>query len=206
MDIIAQLVALIFGLTIHEFAHAWVGHYLGDRTAADHGRLSLNPAAHIDPFVTLLLPLLLIVAGSPVVFAAAKPVPFNPAMLRGGRWGAAVVALAGPATNFFLAGFFALWSKVTPFNEVSATFLGAVILINVSLGVFNLIPFPPLDGSRLLYAIVPEGIRDVMDKIERLGFVVLLLVMLFGYPYIAPYVAKITINIVSLMVGGGQLP
>lgn len=205
MMILAELLALIVGLTLHEFSHAITSHYLGDRTAADQGRLTLNPLAHIDPFATLLLPALLLLAGLPV-FAAAKPVPFNPYAVRGGKWGAAGVALAGPAMNFALAIFFAIWSHLMPFNALSALFLGEMVIVNVALGVFNLIPFPPLDGSRLLYAAAPAGLRDVMDRIERAGFVVLVVFMLVGYQYIAPFVARITMVIVSYLLGSGQLP
>lgn len=206
MEILAQLFALVLALTLHEFAHAWVGHYLGDTTAHDHGRLTLNPIKHIDPFATLALPLLLIMVGSPVVFAAAKPVPFNPWALRGGRWGAALVALAGPLTNLVLAIFFAFWLRVLPYDPTVALFIGAIVVVNIGLFVFNMIPFPPLDGSRLLYAVAPPGLRDVMDRIERAGFVVLLLVMLLGYQFIAPYVAKAILWILGLLVPSGPLP
>lgn len=198
---------LIFALTVHEFAHAWMGSYLGDSTAKDHGRLTLNPLSHIDPLATLALPLLLMLVGSPVIFAAAKPVPFNPWAVRGGVWGAAAVAAAGPLTNLALAVIFAAWWRIfMPFSELSATIFGTMILINVGLFVFNMIPFPPLDGSRLLYAVAPEGMRDVMDRIERAGFALLLVVMLVGYQFIAPYVAKITLAIVSLLLGKAPLP
>src|SRR5258706_15708276 len=144
MQTIAQLLALILGLTLHEFAHAWMGHYLGDTTARDQGRLTLNPIAHIDPIATLALPLLLILVHSPVVFAAAKPVPFNPWAVRGGRWGAALVGAAGPFTNLLIALFFALCFRILPFSPTSALFFEALIIVNVGLFVFNLIPFPPL--------------------------------------------------------------
>jgi Zn-dependent protease len=206
MELLAQLVALVLGLTLHEFAHAWVGHYLGDTTARDQGRLTLNPLAHIDPLATLALPLLLILAHSPVVFAAAKPVPFNPWAVRGGRWGAALVGAAGPLTNLVIALFFALWIRVLPYNPTAALFFGAIIVVIVGLFVFNMIPFPPLDGSRLLYAVAPEGLRDVMDRIERAGFMVLLLVMLIGYQFIAGFVAKVVLAIVQLLVPTGPLP
>lgn len=206
MELIAQLIALILGLTLHEFAHAWTGHYLGDTTAKDQGRLTLNPIAHIDPIATLALPLILILAHSPVVFAAAKPVPFNPWAVRGGRWGAALVGAAGPLTNLLIAMFFALWYRFLPYNPTSALFFQAFIVVNVGLFVFNMIPFPPLDGSRVLYAVAPEGLRDVMDRIERAGFVVLLAVMLLGYQFIAPIVGKAILAIVSILVPTGSLP
>jgi Zn-dependent protease len=202
MEIIAQLAALLLGLTLHEFAHAWAGHYLGDTTARDQGRLTLNPLAHIDPFATLLLPVLLILAHSPVVFAAAKPVPFNPWAVRGGRRGAALVAVAGPLTNLLIATFFALWFRILPFSDFTATVFGAIIVVNVGLFVFNMIPFPPLDGSRVLYAFAPEGLREVMDRIERAGFVVLLAVMLLGYQFIGGFVAAAVRVIVQLLVPG----
>jgi len=197
---LAQLVALVLALTLHEFAHALMGLYLGDTTAKDRGRLTLNPLAHIDPIATLALPLLLILVHSPIVFAAAKPVPFNPWAVRGGRWGAALVAVAGPFTNLILAIFFAIWARILPLNDVSATFFGALIVVNVGLFVFNMIPFPPLDGSRLLYAVAPEGLRDVMDRIERSGFVVLMAVMLLGYQFVAPIVGTVIIAIVRLLI------
>src|SRR5476649_2825616 len=134
MQMFAQLLALIVALTLHEFAHALMGHYLGDTTAKDRGRLTLNPLAHIDPFATLALPLLLILIHSPVVFAAAKPVPFNPWAVRGGRWGAALVALAGPLTNLLIALVCSVWLHLVAGNSVVAfTVLGSIIAVNVGL-------------------------------------------------------------------------
>lgn len=205
-SIIALLVALVLALTLHEFAHALMGDYLGDSTARSQGRLTLNPAAHIDPFTTLLLPLILILAHSPVVFGAAKPVPFNPWAVRGGRWGAAAVALAGPATNLLLAVFFGLWLRIVPVSEMAYQILGAIVVVNVGFFVFNMIPFPPLDGSRLLYAVVPASVREVMDRIEQAGLMLLFVIMLVGYPLIAPFVTVITRVIVGWLIPAGPLP
>ena len=206
MDILISIVALIIALTLHEFAHAFMGDYLGDPTARHAGRISLNPMAHIDPFTTLVLPLLLILAHSPVIFAAAKPVPFNPWAVRGGKWGAAMVAFAGPATNLAIAVFFSVWLRLIPGNVMAYQILGTMIIINVSLFVFNMIPFPPLDGSRLLYAVAPAGLREVMDRIERSGMIVLFVLLLVGYQFIAPFVGKITLFILSFLFPGSPLP
>src|SRR5438067_1193870 len=142
MQIIYLLTALVTSLTLHEFAHAWAGFLLGDDTAQTQGRLSLNPLVHIDPFMTLLLPLFLILVGSPVVFGAAKPVPFRPWALRYGKWGAAMVAAAGPLTNFFIASVLGVWFRLL--GRTPGPFIIAMISINVAFFVFNMIPFPPL--------------------------------------------------------------
>ena len=112
MELLFLIISLILAVTLHEFCHALVGHWLGDPTAQQRGRLTLNPLAHIDPFTTLALPILLILTHSPVVFGAARPVPFNPWALRYGRLGAAMVAAAGPLTNLGLGIFFALWLDI----------------------------------------------------------------------------------------------
>jgi Zn-dependent protease len=198
--IAAQLTALILSLTLHELAHGLMALRLGDTTARDRGRLTLNPLAHIDPFATLALPALLILFHSPVVFAAAKPVPFNPWAVRGGRKGAALVALAGPLTNLLLAVFFAIFLRLLPPSQTSVLFLGSLVLVNLSLFVFNMIPFPPLDGSRLLYAFAPESVREIMDRIEQSGFVVLLAVMLLGYRFVAPLVGAVVFSLAGTLL------
>ena len=206
MEMLYQIIALIIALTLHEFAHAWMGDYLGDPTARHAGRLSLNPMSHIDPFTTLALPLLLILVQSPVIFAAAKPVPFNPWAVKGGKWGAAMVALAGPATNLLLATFFALWLRFMPENVLAYQILGTMIVVNIGLFVFNMIPFPPLDGSRLLYAVAPAGLRNIMDKVEQAGLIVIFALMLVGFQFISPFVTSISRSILSLLLPGNTLP
>ncbi len=204
--IVVSLISLVLALTLHEFAHALMGHYLGDTTAEDQGRLTINPLAHIDPFTTLALPLLLILLHSPVVFGAAKPVPFNPWAVRGGRWGAALVALAGPFTNLLIALFVGLWMHFVPVNVVVEQLLGSIVVVNIGFFVFNMIPFPPLDGSRLLYAIAPPSLREIMDRIEQGGLMVLFVILLIGYPLISPFVTRVVAYLVGLIVPTGPLP
>ncbi len=182
--LIFLIFALVMGLTLHEFAHALVGHWLGDRTAHQEGRLSLNPVVHIDPFATLLLPLLLIIAGLPV-FAAAKPVPFNPWALKYRKWGAAMVAFAGPLTNLLLAIFFALWlANVAALPDATKVLFDTIIRVNIALFVFNMLPIPPLDGSRIAYAAFPF-VRDTFDRLERAGLMIIFLIVLLASPFIA---------------------
>jgi len=181
-------VVILLSMTVHEAMHAFMGYFLGDNTAKIEGRLTLNPLKHIDPFMTILLPLTMALLGGPV-FGGAKPVPFNPNRVRYGEWGAAMVALAGPLTNLFIAffafGIGALMSVVSNGGLVASSFLGSVIAMTVSVNlgffVFNMLPVPPLDGSRLLYALAPESARRLMEQIEQYGtLVVFLLVVIFS--------------------------
>lgn len=181
-------VVILLSMTVHEAMHAFMGYFLGDNTAKIEGRLTLNPLKHIDPFMTILLPLTMALLGGPV-FGGAKPVPFNPNRVRYGEWGAAMIALAGPLTNLFIAflafGIGALMGVVSNGGLVASSFLGSVIAMTVSVNlgffVFNMLPVPPLDGSRLLYALAPESARRLMEQIEQYGtLVVFLLVVLFS--------------------------
>ena len=207
LALVSTIIGLILGLVLHELAHAWMGHYLGDSTAKDQGRLTLNPASHIDPFTTLLLPLFLIIAGLPV-FAAAKPVPFNPWAVRGGRWGAAAVAAAGPFTNLVIAVLCSIWLHFVAGGSVVAFIvLGSIIAVNCGLFIFNLIPLPPLDGSRVLYAMVPESVREVMDRIERAGLVIVFaMVLLLAYTPLGAGLYRLIKGLTSLLLPSSVLP
>lgn len=181
--ILVVFLVIVISMTLHEAMHGFVAYWLGDDTAKNEGRLTLNPVAHIDPFLTLLLPMLLALFGLPV-FGGAKPVPFNPARVRYGEFGAALVGVAGPITNFLLAFiFFAIYIMVG--QPSTAGFLGLFLVVSVSVNlgffVFNMLPIPPLDGSRVLYALAPDWARRGMEIIERYGIVaVFAVVMLFG--------------------------
>ncbi|HIA92356.1 TPA: site-2 protease family protein [Candidatus Saccharibacteria bacterium] len=188
--IIIGLGTILFSSIVHEITHAFVSDRLGDDTARHLGRLSFNPLVHIDPFGSILLPSFLlfinIIGGVPVpIFGAAKPVPFNPYRLKFGEYGPAIVAVAGPLSNLlmaFLVGFGISLAGVDASSmlfELSSLF----ILINLGFFVFNMIPFPPLDGSRLLYSFAPESVRRLMESIERQGlFAIALLLVFFQGP------------------------
>lgn len=183
------LVTILISMTLHEAAHAFVGYWLGDDTAKAQGRLTLNPLAHIDLFTTILLPLVLVIVGAPP-FGAAKPVPFNPYRVRYGEYGAAMVALAGPLTNLLLAilagGVLRLFGA--SLDAGVSSMLQAIVAVNSSFFIFNMIPFPPLDGSRLLYAFAPDSARHAMERIEGMGFMAIVLFMLIFYSLLlAPF-------------------
>ena len=170
---------------MHELAHGLVAYWLGDRTAKDAGRLTFNPIKHIDPYMSILVPVILYILKAPV-FGGAKPVPVNYHNLKWREWGMALVALAGPMTNFliaflsFLIGHFTGWIYGVGGEIVNFIFT-ELVLINLGFMLFNLIPIPPLDGSRVLYAISPDFFRDILNNIERYGFIIVyLLIFLFG--------------------------
>ncbi len=195
------LIILVIVLTVHEFSHAWAGHMLGDITAKREGRLTLNPAKHIDPLMTLLLPLGLILLGSPVVFGAAKPVPFNPYALKHGKAGVALVAFAGPASNLLMAIIVGLYLRFMNIGGLGELFLTLFVLVNVAFFVFNMIPFPPLDGSRLLYAIAPPALADIMDRIEQYGLVAVFVFIFIFFSFIGPSFGRLVGGMAALIVG-----
>ena len=189
MDItylIIVLVTILLSMTLHEAMHAFMGYFLGDDTAKAQGRLSLNPIKHIDPIMTIVLPLFLAVMGGPI-FGGAKPVPFNPHKVRYGEWGAALVAIAGPLTNLLIAfvvfGVGVLSGVITSAG-VEATLAGQIVItaVSVNLGffVFNILPIPPLDGSRVLYALAPDPVKAGMEYIERYGIFLVFGLVLIG--------------------------
>ena len=188
LEIIIVLIVILLSMTIHEAMHAFMGYVLGDNTAKEEGRLTLNPIRHIDPVMTILLPLIMVVLHAPV-FGGAKPVPFNPNRVRFGDWGAALVALSGPITNLVIAftafGFGVFSGVINNAGAVQPTIFGLIIstAVSVNLGffVFNMLPIPPLDGSRILYAVAPNSVRSVMQKIEQNGvLLVMIIVVLFS--------------------------
>lgn len=188
MDDVVQIV-IVFGIilgsmVLHELAHGVVAYWLGDTTAKEEGRLTLNPVKHIEPFTSIILPLMLSMMGAPI-FGGAKPVPINTRNLKWGAWGMALVGVAGPVTNILLAFITFLIGHFTGGMYVGGLwsfFFVEMVFVNLGFAVFNLLPIPPLDGSRVLYAIAPDGVREVMEKMEGVvGIsIVFVLVMVFG--------------------------
>lgn len=168
-SIAIALVVILVSVILHELMHGVVAYALGDTTAKDEGRLSLNPLKHIDPVISVIVPLVMVILGGPV-FGGAKPVPVNSRRLKGGAWGMALVAVAGPLTNFLLAFVAFLIGHFTGGlydTGVLGVIFAQFIYINLGFFVFNIIPIPPLDGSRVLYALAPDGAREVMEQMER---------------------------------------
>lgn len=191
-DIIIQLAVvlgvILVSMTLHEAMHAFVAYWLGDDTAQREGRLTLNPIKHIDPFLTIILPLGLALVGGPI-FGGAKPVPFRPDMVKGGDWGAALVAIGGPLTNLLIAFVvFGIWATLgTPVQGIGANILVTAISVNLGFFVFNMLPIPPLDGSRVLYAIAPEFVRTGMRFIEQYGIILVFALVLIAGPVLSVY-------------------
>ena len=170
---------LLVAMTVHEFMHAFVGYKLGDTTAKDGGRISLNPLRHIDPVMTVLLPAFTWVFLH-VFFMAAKPVPFNPLRVKYNEYGAALIAAAGPLSNLALAVVSSFVLRSVPPDAFVETLLTIFMTLNVALFVFNMIPIPPLDGSRVLYAFAPRSVQDFMERVEPYGFFIIIALVLLG--------------------------
>lgn len=183
------IVSLLVGLSIHEMMHALTGDRLGDSTARLQGRVSLNPLRHIDPFSTLLLPIITLVLFH-VPILAAKPVPFNPDQVKYDEFGAAMIAAAGPVSNLLLAVIGGLLAHLASGSAFDA--LSIFVAVNVGLFVFNLIPIPPLDGSRVLYAVAPEPLQEFMASMEQYGIFIVFALVVF-----VPQVSEVLINLNS---------
>jgi Zn-dependent protease len=191
MDInlgIFQIIVLVFSAIIHEYMHGWMADQLGDRTARDAGRLTLNPIPHIDPIGSILMPALMIFARFPFVFGWAKPVPFNPYNLRDQKWGAAKVAVAGPAGNLIVAVFFGLILRFVPMVSQFSLMLAVIVYINLLLMVFNLVPIPPLDGSKVLLPLLPFNWQQKFYELEQYGFIIVIVFIYLGFDLILPII------------------
>ncbi len=196
--LVFQLFVLIFSVIIHEVAHGAVAFRLGDTTARDAGRLTLNPVKHLDFFGSFLLPVsLYFLSGGSLTLGWAKPVPYNPMRLSNPKVGGGLIAIAGPLSNFCIAIFFGFIIRVFSFSLAATTsvyisellfLFNVIVFTNVVLGIFNLLPFPPLDGSKVLFAVLPNGFEELQYFLNRYGFFILIFFIFFGFQFITPLI------------------
>lgn len=189
VDFIFQIAILIMSVVIHEVSHGYAASYLGDQTAKYQGRLTLNPLKHLDFMGSFLVPSLAYFLGG-FIFGWAKPVPYNPYNLKPGRWSEAAVAVAGPVSNITLALIFGMLLRVSISNNPAFIQITSVIVfINILLAIFNLMPIPPLDGSKLLFAVFPDKLHQIRGFFERYGLVLVLFFIFFLWKFIFPVIA-----------------
>ena len=185
MEFIFQIAILIMSVVIHEVSHGYAARALGDPTAEYEGRLTLNPFKHLDPIGSFFVPLISYQLGG-FIIGWAKPVPYNPYNLRPGRWSEAMVAGAGPASNIVIAIIFGLALRTLSLNPALAAIFAVIVFINIILAVFNLMPVPPLDGSKLLFALFPAKFGELRAFFERYSLVLILIFIFFGWKFISP--------------------
>lgn len=190
MDFVFQILILIMSVVIHETSHGYAARYLGDHTAEYEGRLTLNPLKHLDPVGSFLIPLLSYTLGG-FIIGWAKPVPYNPYNLHPGRWSEAIVAGAGPLSNIIIALIFGILLRVVTSGSDFVHIVSIIVLINIILAIFNLMPIPPLDGSKLLFAFFPSKFLVMRRFFERYGFILLLFFIFFIWQFITPLVGLI---------------
>jgi len=199
---IALFISLLFvSIAFHETMHALMAYRLGDDLAHSRGRISFNPLRHIDPMLTIALPAVMLLLGlSPIL--AAKPVPINPNRISGSELGLAAVGLAGPFSNLLLAVIATLVLRGANIQTgIGFDILDLFIRLNVSLFVFNMLPIPPLDGSRVLYAVAPRPIQNIMDSIESMGFFVSLMILVLLLPVLSPVLSSANSFIITWLLG-----
>ena len=201
-SLVFGIAILILSVVVHEVSHGYAAFIMGDPTAKNAGRLSINPVRHLDMMGSVIVPLFLVLFRSPLFFGWAKPVPYNPYNLKNQKWGPGIVAAAGPLSNFLIAGVFGLASAFVPLTSslkagiasgavisfglqsgdyavALYSFFVMVVWINVFLGIFNLVPIPPLDGSKVLFSLLPYGWLNIQTFLEKYGFFILVIFILF---------------------------
>lgn len=208
IETIAIIIALILSIVIHEVSHGYMANWLGDPTARLAGRLNLNPIVHLDPLGSVIIPALLIITNAGFLFGWAKPVPYNPYNLRNQKWGEALVAGAGPAVNILIAIIFSVFIRLADVLSLDATivsFFGYIVFINILLAFFNMIPIPPLDGSKILAALLPYGAamkyRELTMMVERYGIFILFIFIFIMIQFLWPYLFTAVVTFAALLTG-----
>jgi len=192
IDAVFYIAILIMSIVIHEVSHGFIAEYFGDNTARDAGRLTLNPIKHLDLFGSIILPVFLILTHAGFLFGWAKPVPYNPNNLSDRKWGTIAVAGAGVLANFLIAIIFGIIIRFTSGLALSSSFYfitSAIVLVNLALAVFNLIPIPPLDGSKILFSFLPESAFSFILAYEQYSLILLLVFIVFFSNYLYPILA-----------------
>ncbi len=201
LDTFFAIVVLVMSVVIHEVAHGFMAYRLGDKTAFYANRLTLNPIKHLDPFGSVMLPILLALSNTGFVFGWAKPVPYNPNNIQSGKKGELKVALAGIVANTFIAILFSLFIRASLYfglmNEVLLGALSTIVVINLLLAVFNLMPIPPLDGSKVIFSLLPYRYENLRYSIEKYSFVLIIIFVFFIWQYVSP----IVIHLFSFLTG-----
>ena len=189
VDFVFQIAVLIMSVVIHEVSHGYAASYLGDQTARYQGRLTLNPLKHLDFVGSFLVPSLAYFLGG-FIFGWAKPVPYNPYNLQPGRWSEAAVAVAGPTSNILLALIFGILLRISVSSDPAfIQITSLIVFINILLAIFNLMPIPPLDGSKLLFAIFPDKLFQIRGFFEKYGLMLVLFFIFFLWQFIFPVIA-----------------
>ena len=186
------IIVLIMSVVIHEVSHGLMADRFGDKTARFAGRLTLNPFPHLDLFGSVLFPALLVLTNAPFLFGWAKPVPYNPENLSNRKWGTVAVASAGILSNFALAILFGIIIRLSAGLDVPEGFYfitSIIVIVNLALGIFNLIPIPPLDGSKILFALLPSSYSSITYRLEEYALILLLIFIIFFSQYLYPILA-----------------
>jgi Zn-dependent protease len=181
VNFIFSIVILIMSVVVHEVSHGYAADALGDPTPRLQGRLTLNPLKHLDLFGSVLFPALSYMIGG-IIFGWAKPVQINPYNLKAKKWGEAIVAFAGPLSNIVLAVIFSMlirFAEPIGLSQAFVTFSMTIVVMNIVLAIFNLVPIPPLDGSKILFAILPQRFMSIRYKLEQYGFILVLVFIMF---------------------------
>ncbi len=202
-DAIFYVVILIMSVVIHEVSHGFMAEYFGDNTARNAGRLTLNPLKHLDPFGSVILPALLVLSHTGFVIGWAKPVPYNPDNLSDRKWGTVAVASAGILANIFIAILFGILLRFSSnFNlpAGSGFIISSILAINLALAVFNLVPIPPLDGSKILFSLLPKSLDSIVFLFERYSLFILVIFIFFFSNFLYPILAFLFHLITGLLL------
>ena len=189
---IFYVVILVMSIVIHEVSHGFMAEYFGDDTARNAGRLTLNPIPHLDMFGSILLPAILVLTHSPFLFGWAKPVPYNPNNLSNKKWGTIAVAVAGVLANLLIAIIFGIIIRFSSGIALQSNFYfitSVIVIVNLALAIFNLVPIPPLDGSKILFSFLPERAFSFILAYEQYSLILLLVFIVFFSPYLYPILA-----------------